>query len=374
MLHNSEAFFITRVRFISMFSINKLFKKNNSDITRLYEVLEAYKSGVFPLGIEREWVESYKNKDGVITLALQIPFAVKSVCTSLADFLTKQLGQPVTLTIDVKLPEIHKYKKVKHILLVASGKGGVGKSTTAAFLAQALSSEGGRVGVLDADIYGPSIPTIFGVQDVKPTSKDNKTLNPIIKDAISIQSIGFLVPAENATVWRGPMASQALSQLLNETDWGELDYLIVDMPPGTGDIQLTMTQKVPASGALIVTTPQNLALADAQKGIAMFNQVNLPILGLIENMSHFVCGHCGEKNHVFGQHGGTELASRHGVPLIAEVPLDVSIRETSEQGENIFTTSTEQVTNYVACAQLVGSILHYQTQSTSMVDIVITDD
>ncbi|KAF7769947.1 ATP-binding protein involved in chromosome partitioning [Pseudoalteromonas citrea] len=374
MLHNSEVFFITRVRFISMFGINKLFKKNNSDRTRLYEVLDAYKSGVFPLGIEREWVVNYTQDNGVISLALQIPFAVKSVNSCLTDYLTKELGQSVKLTIDVKLPDVHKYKKVKHILLVASGKGGVGKSTTAAFLAQALSAEGGRVGVLDADIYGPSIPTIFGVQDAKPTSKDNKTLNPIIKDAVSIQSIGFLVPAENATVWRGPMASQALNQLLNETEWGELDYLIVDMPPGTGDIQLTMTQKVPASGALIVTTPQDLALADAQKGIAMFNQVNLPILGLIENMSHFLCGHCGEKNHIFGQHGGADLASRHGVPLIAEVPLDINIRETSEQGENILTASTEQVANYVACAQLVGSILHYQTQSTSTVDIVITDD
>ncbi|TMO58611.1 Mrp/NBP35 family ATP-binding protein [Pseudoalteromonas aurantia] len=357
-----------------MFGINKLFKKNNSDRTRLYEVLEAYKSGVFPVGIEREWVENYTQCHDGITLALQIPFAVKSVNSCLTDYLTKQLGQSVKLTIDVKLPDVHKYKAVKHILLVASGKGGVGKSTTAAFLAQALSAEGGRVGILDADIYGPSIPTIFGVRDAKPTSKDNKTLNPIIKDEISIQSIGFLVPAENATVWRGPMASQALNQLLNETEWGELDYLIVDMPPGTGDIQLTMTQKVPASGALIVTTPQDLALADAQKGIAMFNQVNLPTLGLIENMSHFLCGHCGEKNHIFGQHGGADLASRHGVPLIAEVPLDINIRETSEQGENILTASTEQAANYVACAQLVGSILHYQTQSTSTVDIVITDD
>lgn len=374
MLHNSEAFFITRVRFIFMFGINKLFKKDNSDESRLFTLLEGYKSGVFPLGIEHEWVERYTDKPDVLDITLLVPFAVQSANTALATYLSEHLDKRVTVTINVHLPEQFKYKKIKHIVLVASGKGGVGKSTTAAFLAQALVSEGANVGVLDADIYGPSIPSIFGVKNEKPSSKDNKTLNPIVKDAIKIQSIGFLVPAENATVWRGPMASQALNQLLNETDWGNLDYLIVDMPPGTGDIQLTMTQKVPASGALIVTTPQDLALADAQKGIAMFNQVNLPILGLIENMSHFLCTHCGQKNHIFGEHGGAELASRHGVPLLAEVPLNVAIRETSELGGNISTLPANQASNYTACAQLVSSILHYQTQATSTVDIVITDD
>ena len=170
------------------------------------------------------------------------------------------------------------------------------------------------------------------------------------------------------------MASQALNQLLNETDWGALDYLFVDMPPGTGDIQLTMTQKVPASGAVIITTPQDLALADAQKGIAMFNQVNLPILGLIENMSHYICGHCGGKNHVFGQQGGERLASRHGVPLLAEIPLDIEIRIHSEQGLNITKQPIQATEHYTACSQLIASMLHYQSSTDSQVEIVMTDD
>lgn len=374
MLHNSVAFFITRVRFISMFGLNKLFKKDNQLKQQILSQLTAFKNSVFPLGIEPQWVNCIEVKSAAVTVDLTLPFAANAQRQLLSDALSEQVGMQVEVNIQTQLPKHYQYKKIKHIVLIASGKGGVGKSTTAANLALALSDQGAEVGVLDADIYGPSIPSLFDAIDEQPTTQDNKTLNPIVKEGIKIQSIGFLVPADNATVWRGPMASQALNQLLNETQWGELDYLIVDMPPGTGDIQLTMTQKVPASGALIVTTPQDLALLDAQKGIAMFNQVNLPILGLIENMSHYICTHCGEKNHIFGHLGGEQLAVRHGVPLLAQIPLNIQIREASEQGQNLLTQHVDIAEHYFSCAQTISSMLYYQTLSTPTVDIVITDD
>ncbi|WP_105169263.1 iron-sulfur cluster carrier protein ApbC [Pseudoalteromonas sp. T1lg23B] len=357
-----------------MFGLNKLFKKDNQLKQQILSQLTAFKNSVFPLGIEPQWVNSIETNKTTITVNLTLPFAANAQRHLLSKTLSELVGIQVDVNIKTQLPKHYQYKQIKHIVLVASGKGGVGKSTTAANLALALSAQGAAVGVLDADIYGPSIPSLFGAIDEQPTTQDNKTLNPIIKDDIKIQSIGFLVPADNATVWRGPMASQALNQLLNETKWGELDYLIVDMPPGTGDIQLTMTQKVPASGALIVTTPQDLALLDAQKGIAMFNQVNLPILGLIENMSHYICTHCGGKNHIFGHLGGERLAVRHGVPLLTQIPLNIQIREASEQGQNLLTQHVDIAEHYISCAQTISSMLYYQTLSTPTVDIVITDD
>ncbi|CAH9058967.1 Iron-sulfur cluster carrier protein [Pseudoalteromonas sp. CIP111854] len=374
MLHNSVAFFITRVRFISMFGLNKLFKKDNQLEQQIFSELAAYKSSVFPLGIESSWVEKIDIQGSIVKVTLNLPFAASGAAVFLREMLSSKFDKSIDVVINCLLPKAYKFKNIKHIVLVASGKGGVGKSTTAVNLARALQAQGGKVGVLDADIYGPSIPSLFSVMDEKPTTQDNQTLNPISKDGIKVQSIGFLVSPQDATVWRGPMASGALNQLLNETQWGELDYLIVDMPPGTGDIQLTMTQKVPASGALIVTTPQDLALLDAQKGIAMFNKVNLPILGLIENMSHFVCTHCGEKNHVFGKHGGEQLALRHAVPLLAAIPLNMEIRETSELGGCLSVEHANIFEHYAACAQTLSSMLYYQTLSAPTVDIVITDD
>ncbi|NOU48945.1 iron-sulfur cluster carrier protein ApbC [Pseudoalteromonas sp. JBTF-M23] len=357
-----------------MFGLNKLFKKDNPIEQQIISELTSFKNSVFPLGIQTDWISSIDVQKSPIKIVLQLPFAASCMAYMLSDMLSKRLNKHIDVTITCSLPKQYQYKKIKHIVLVASGKGGVGKSTTAVHIARALQAQGAQVGVLDADIYGPSIPSLFSVADEKPTTQDNKTLNPIIKDGIKVQSIGFLVSPEDATVWRGPMASQALSQLLNETQWGEIDYLIVDMPPGTGDIQLTMTQKVPASGALIVTTPQDLALLDAQKGIAMFNKVNLPVLGIVENMSHFICTHCGEKSHVFGKHGAEQLAQRHGVPLLAEIPLNVEIREASEHKQAMLAHDAGIFEHYIACAQILSSMLYYQALSTSTVDIVITDD
>ncbi len=224
------------------------------------------------------------------------------------------------------------FQQVRRLVLVASGKGGVGKSTTAVNLAMALQAQGLRAGILDADIYGPSIPTMLGLADAKAQSRDGKRMQPLEQAGLVVQSIGFLVSPEKATVWRGPMASQALLQLIHETQWPELDVLIVDMPPGTGDIQLTLAQKLSVSGAVIVTTPQDVALLDAQKAIAMFQQVQIPVLGLVENMSYYQCPACGHEDPVFGQDGGAALAARYQLPVLAQLPLNSRIRLCADQG------------------------------------------
>ena len=261
---------------------------------------------------------------------------------------------------------------IQHVVLVASGKGGVGKSTTAVNLASTLATMGLRTGLLDADIYGPSIPLMLGLAGARADSPDNKLLNPKHAFGINLQSIGFLVDPEQASVWRGPMASQALLQLINETLWPQLDILIVDMPPGTGDIQLTLAQKLKVSGAVIVTTPQDVALTDAGKAIAMFKQVNIPVLGLIENMSYYLCPHCGETDDIFGTAGGLRLAERYQVPVLGQLPLERQIREHVDQGEpavlklqpiaEIYRTiSSKMLTN------ITGA-------TAQQVEIVITDD
>jgi len=221
---------------------------------------------------------------------------------------------------------------IKNIVAVASGKGGVGKSTVAVNLALAWAAQGARVGILDADIYGPSQPLMLGLEGQKPSSPDGKRLKPLISHGVAAMSIGFLVDAEQPMVWRGPMVTQALTQLLSETDWGALDYLVVDMPPGTGDIQLTLAQRVPVAGAVIVTTPQDIALADARKGLKMFEKVSVPVLGIVENMSLHVCSQCGHVEHVFGAGGGARMAAQYGVRLLGELPLDGNIRAETDGG------------------------------------------
>ncbi len=223
-------------------------------------------------------------------------------------------------------------ENVKNIVAVASGKGGVGKSTTAANLALAWAAQGAKVGLLDADIYGPSQPMIMGLSGQKPTSVDGKQLNPLLAHGVAVMSIGFLIDAEQPMAWRGPMVTQALTQLLGDTHWGELDYLVVDMPPGTGDIQLTLSQRVPVSGAVIVTTPQDIALLDARKGLKMFEKVEVRVLGIVENMSVHVCSNCGHAEHIFGAGGGASMARQYGVQLLGELPLDVRIREEADGG------------------------------------------
>ena len=222
---------------------------------------------------------------------------------------------------------------VSNIIAVASGKGGVGKSTVAVNLALALAQEGAQVGMLDADIYGPSQPRMLGLMGKRPQSRDGKTLEPLESHGISAMSIGFLVDERQPMAWRGPMVTSALNQLLNDTRWGTLDYLLVDMPPGTGDIQLTLSQSVPVSGAIIVTTPQEISLADARKGLEMFQKVNVPILGIVENMSRHICSECGHEESVFGHGGAERMAGEYRLPLLGGLPLDRRIRETTDRGE-----------------------------------------
>ena len=220
---------------------------------------------------------------------------------------------------------------VKNIVAVASGKGGVGKSTTSANLALALAAEGARVGLLDADIYGPSQAMMMGVSG-KPESTDGKTMNPLIGHGVQVMSIGLLVDQDQAMIWRGPMATQALEQMLRQTNWQELDYLVVDLPPGTGDIQLTLSQRVPMTGALIVTTPQDIALIDAKKAVRMFEKVGVPILGLVENMAVHVCSQCGHHEHIFGADGGKKMATDYKLDYLGALPLALSIREQADSG------------------------------------------
>ena len=220
---------------------------------------------------------------------------------------------------------------VKNIIAVASGKGGVGKSTTACNLALALAAEGATVGVLDADIYGPSQPMMLGISG-RPESIDGQSMEPMSGHGLQVASIGFLVDADQAMIWRGPMATQALDQLLRQTNWKDVDYLIVDMPPGTGDIQLTLSQRVPITGAIIVTTPQDIALLDAKKGLSMFEKVGVPILGLVENMAVYCCPNCGHVEHIFGADGGKKMAAQYKLDYLGALPLNMSIREQADSG------------------------------------------
>lgn len=223
--------------------------------------------------------------------------------------------------------------QIRHIVAVASGKGGVGKSTTAVNLALALQESGAAVGLLDADIYGPSQQLMLGISpEVRPEQKDGRWLLPVRAHGLATMSMGYLVNERTPTVWRGPMAGGALAQLLEQTYWGALDFLIIDMPPGTGDIQLTLSQKARVSGAVIVTTPQDIALLDARKGIEMFRKVDVPVLGILENMAVHVCSQCGHREHIFGAEGGQRIARDYGVPLLASLPLSLSIREQTDSG------------------------------------------
>ena len=270
-------------------------------------------------------------------------FPVGGYQAELTRALTSQLAAagitaPLTVELeaDIRAHAVQRNLKplgeISNVVAVASGKGGVGKSTVAVNLALAWAAQGARVGVLDADIYGPSQPLMLGLAGERPASPDGKHLRPLTSHGVSAMSIGFLVDAEQPMVWRGPMVTQALTQLLGETQWGALDYLVVDMPPGTGDIQLTLAQRVPVAGAVIVTTPQDIALADARKGLKMFEKVSVPVLGIVENMSVHICANCGHSEHVFGAGGGERMAREYAVRLLGELPLDARIREEADGG------------------------------------------
>ena len=253
-----------------------------------------------------------------------VPRVVEAVQTASCEFDTRIVSHAVQKGVKT-LPE------VKNTIAVASGKGGVGKSTTAVNLALALQAEGAEVGVLDADIYGPSQPRMLGCRG-KPDSPDGKSIAPNVSYKLQSMSIGYLVNEETPMIWRGPMVTSALEQLLGDTQWSGLDYLVIDLPPGTGDIQLTLCQKIPVSGAVIVTTPQDIALLDARKGLRMFEKVEVPVLGIVENMSTHICSHCGHEEAIFGAGGGAWMAQQHEVELLGALPLDISIREGVDNG------------------------------------------
>ncbi len=244
------------------------------------------------------------------------------------------------------------HPRIRNVIAVGSGKGGVGKSTTAVNLAVALQQLGARVGVLDADIYGPSMPAMLGLSG-RPESPDNKSIEPMRAFGVETMSIGFLVEQDSPMIWRGPMATSALTQLFNDTRWGDLDYLLIDLPPGTGDIQLTLAQKIPVAGAVIVTTPQDIATLDARKALKMFEKVEVPVLGIIENMAVHICSSCGHVEHLFGEGGGQRMAAQYGVPLLGSLPLEIVIREQGDAGSPIVAAAPESAAAkaYVAAAQ-----------------------
>ncbi|MGF1694922.1 iron-sulfur cluster carrier protein ApbC [Vibrio lamellibrachiae] len=311
-------------------------------------------SGIFQISIPfaanelidllRHWIESAQKKQLVAPFEFSVSAVIKTLKT--------QVSQPI--------------KGVKNVIAVTSAKGGVGKSTTSVNLALAIAKSGAKVGLLDADVYGPSVPMMMGKEDAQPQVRDNKWMQPIEAHGIHTHSIGYLVDKNEAAIWRGPMASKALAQLVNETEWPDLDYLVIDMPPGTGDIQLTLSQQIPVTGAVIVTTPQDLALADARKGAAMFKKVDVPVVGLVENMSYHICSHCGEKEHIFGAGGAQSLSAEYGLSLLAQIPLHIKVREDIDRGlptvasSDIPDAECEHTQRYLALAERVCSCLFWQ--------------
>jgi len=275
-----------------------------------------------------------------VRFGLPLEQAFEAIRAQIAAVVTETTGLKavsVECTTDIAAHGVQRNLKplpgIRNVIAVASGKGGVGKSTVAVNLALALATDGARVGLLDADIYGPSQPHMTGLAGQRPVSDDGKTMEPLAAHGLAVMSIGFLVDPDQPMVWRGPMVTSALNQLLTQTRWGELDYLVVDMPPGTGDIQLTLSQQVPVSGAVIVTTPQDIAAIDARKGLAMFRKVSIPVLGVIENMSTHVCTQCGHKEALFGTGGGDRIAADFGVALLGKLPLDARVRELTDAGQ-----------------------------------------
>ena len=356
------------------------------------QVEDALKAYIDPY-MEKDLVSTKSIKDikvdgGKVTVDVQLGFPVGGYKEELSAKL-KGLAEAVDGVSEASINVSHKIvphttqkgvnaiNGVKNIIAVASGKGGVGKSTTSVNLALALSADGATVGILDADIYGPSQPRMLGVHQ-QPESSDGKTLEPINSYHIQSMSIGYLIDEETPMIWRGPMVTQALEQLLNDTKWKDVDYLIIDLPPGTGDTQLTLAQKVPVSGAVIVTTPQDIALLDARKGLKMFEKVEVPVLGIIENMSTHICSKCGHEEHIFGEGGGGRMAEQHDVDLLGALPLDMSIRVGTDEGKPTVVADPEgRITQiYREIARRMTAKLSLQTKdfSASFPNIVIQNN
>ncbi|MBU2881630.1 Mrp/NBP35 family ATP-binding protein [Psychrosphaera sp. B3R10] len=339
-------------------NLTKLFtgKDLSEQKNQIRDRLKSVNNKWFPKGIFGQIEIEQKGKRLVVSL----PFESATVSTFLAEYVN-DIYPHVEYVYKPTVGNHSNVSGVKSIVAVASGKGGVGKSTVTTNLAVTLAKLGHKVGVLDADIYGPSMPMMFGLEGESVTTKDEKTMEPHVKFDVALNSIGFLIPKDKAAIWRGPMASRALMQVVNETNWPELDILLVDMPPGTGDIQLTMSENVKCDGALIVTTPQNVALADAEKGIEMFQKVATPVLGVVENMSQFVCDNCGHIHHLFGTGGGEKCASNHNVPLLAELPLNPLVRSSGDSGVP-FVMSENEDKEYQQLAFSLMMQLSKQTQ------------
>ncbi|MBN2647254.1 MAG: iron-sulfur cluster carrier protein ApbC [Thiotrichales bacterium] len=306
-------------------------------------------------------------KGTTLTVEIALPYACKSLWPAIEQNLCQALQtleaiQTVEFAFSTQIVA-HDVQKgttplpnVKNILAIASGKGGVGKSTTAVNLALALQQEGARVGILDADIYGPSIPTMLNIKE-KPQTQDGKSMQPLLAYGLQAMSIGALIEEDSPMIWRGPIVTQTLTQLLKETNWDNLDYLVIDLPPGTGDVQLTLAQQIPVTGAVIVTTPQQISLIDAKKGLKMFQKVEIPILGIIENMSTHICSNCGHEEAIFGAHGGENMAQQYQVPFLGALPLQKRIREQADQGAPTVTAepNSDIANKYRAIAQQISA-------------------
>ena len=323
--------------------------------------------------LELKAVKKVEKGGETLRVEITMPFAWNTAFEQLKSALSEPLQQAtgtnqVRWALNYQIATLKRannhpaVKGVKNIIAVTSGKGGVGKSTISVNLALALQAQGARVGILDADIYGPSVPHMLGAANQRPTSPDNQHITPIHAHGLSANSIGFLMSEDNATIWRGPMASSALSQLLNETLWESLDYLVVDMPPGTGDIQLTLSQQIPVTGAVVVTTPQDIALLDAVKGIAMFERVSVPVLGIIENMSMHICSNCGHHEAIFGTGGAAKLAEKYNVKVLGQQPLHIRLREDLDKGVPTVVAAPESeiAQSFLQLAEKVATELYWQ--------------
>lgn len=331
--------------------LSKLFTKGLPDDLQqqLNELIDQFSLPPIQAGdIQAKQASQFELKNNKLKFALKLPFACQSLWRTIELTLLAQLNAASNSTLaaitEVKIDFSHQiqshsvqgsnqpYPNIKNIIAVASGKGGVGKSTTSVNLALALQQEGAKVGILDADIYGPSIPTMLGVKD-KPQTTDGESMEPIMAYGLQLMSVGFLIEPDEPMVWRGPLVSQTLIQLIKETRWQDLDYLIIDLPPGTGDTQLTLSQQIPVTGAVVVTTPQEVSLIDARKGLRMFEKVNIPILGIVENMSTHICSNCGHEEAIFGKDGGKSMAEHYQVKFLGALPLESRIRQEADTGK-----------------------------------------
>ncbi|NBI43511.1 iron-sulfur cluster carrier protein ApbC [[Haemophilus] felis] len=356
---------------MSIFFSDNLTPEQQADIQQAFQQFQhpSLQQDLIALGA----VKKIEKAGQILRVELMLPFAWQLGFEQLKKDLQAQLLHIAACTT-LKWQLIHQIatlkrannhpavKGVKNIIAVSSGKGGVGKSTVAVNLALALQQLGARVGILDADIYGPSIPHMLGVANQRPTSPDNKHMIPVEAHQLFANSIGFLMDPDSATIWRGPMASSALNQLLQETLWPELDYLVIDMPPGTGDIQLTLSQQIPVTGAIVVTTPQDIALLDAIKGIAMFERVSVPVLGIVENMSMHICSNCGHHEAIFGTGGAQRIAEKYNVKVLGQQPLHIRLREDLDKGipTVIDAPETDIAQSFLQLAQNVASELYWQ--------------